>query len=160
MKRRFRGICRSTASSTFFCRANFSTSPSEILGASSTDRATTFVPSRIRIERSSLLPFMANWMRPFTSLYFPALGNNQPPANPRCPQPLETVYLFPPQSPPHARTDTRKLLRQEPLLRFRVQRPPTHQPGQWRARGLCELPVRRLQEALAVRIRAHLSASL
>src|ERR1700693_2535196 len=67
MKRRFSGICRSTASSTFFWLANFSTSPSESLGASSTARATTFVPSRISSERSSLLPFNANWMRPFTS---------------------------------------------------------------------------------------------
>ena len=57
MKRRFSGIWRSTDSSTFFWLANFSTSPSESLGASSTASATTFVPSRMRSERSSLLPF-------------------------------------------------------------------------------------------------------
>ena len=50
----------STASSTFFCVANLSTSPSLILGDSRTARATILVPSRISSDRSSFEPFMAS----------------------------------------------------------------------------------------------------
>ena len=60
MNRRFKGIARSTDSSTFFWLANFSTSPSDNFGASNTANATTLVPSRISSERSSLLPFNAS----------------------------------------------------------------------------------------------------
>ena len=54
---------RSTLSCTFFIEANISTSWSLIFGDSSTADDTTLEPSRIRMKRSSLLPFIANCTR-------------------------------------------------------------------------------------------------
>src|SRR5579864_6310000 len=49
--------------------ANISISASVTLGEFSTAWETSREPSRTRIKRSSLLPFMANWMRWLTFIF-------------------------------------------------------------------------------------------
>ena len=63
MNLRLPAMPRSTLSWTFFIEANISTSWSFTFGDSSTADDTTFDPSRIRMKRSSLLPFIANCTR-------------------------------------------------------------------------------------------------